>query len=50
MKCILSKIINCKSVTLYFVPDGSYMIKSGNFSQTFKKTSFDDVLNAYFKY
>jgi len=50
MNLILSKYVGNKSVTLVSLQSGGYQIKSGNLTQTFKKTSFDLVLEFFRNY
>lgn len=50
MNLILSKIVRDKLVLLLALDKGGYQIKSGNLTQTFKKTPFDVVFNYYMEF
>lgn len=47
MNQILSKFVDKKQVTLSALQSGGYQIKSGNLTQTFKKTPFELVFEYY---
>lgn len=50
MNLILSKMVDNKVVILVSLQSGGYQIKSGNLTQTFRKTPFDLVLDFYRNY
>lgn len=50
MNLILSKVVNKKIVTLAILASGGYQIKSGNLTQTFRKTPFDVVFTSYMEF
>lgn len=50
MNLILSKVVDKKIVVLIALQSGGYQIKSGNLTQTFKKTPFDTVFNYYMEF
>lgn len=50
MNMILSKSVGNKSVVLISLRSGGYQIKSGNLTQTFKKTPFELVLEFFRNY
>lgn len=47
MSLILSKVVGNKLVVLVSLKSGGYQIKSGNLTQTFRKTPFDIVFDYY---
>jgi len=50
MNLILSKGAGNKLVILVSLRSGGYQIKSGNLTQTFKKTPFDTVFEFFRKF
>jgi hypothetical protein len=47
MNILFSKVVNTKLVILVELENGVYQIKSGNFSQTFKRTPYNEVFDYY---